>query len=123
MTVRRETIQGTLFTEGDIIIAVEWLDRLPEDEFGLTFVKWKDPSNVDQEAASTQCIVNSSELRAIDIPLSRRLPLAQTLMCQPPVRRSGRLAGVVEPMQSPEPDNVVFEMMPDVDARIRNECW
>lgn len=123
ITARRETIQCTLFTEGDIVIAVEWLDRVPEDQEGLTFVNWKDP-NAGQEGAPSYGVVNSTELRAIDIPLNRRPPSVMPVLQPPPVRRSGRLAGVVEPLVSDaSAADAVFELMPDSDARTRAECW
>ena len=40
-TKRREDINGTMFTEGDIAIAIEWWDRTTDDE-GLAFEKWVD---------------------------------------------------------------------------------
>ena len=44
VSARRESCQNTLFTTGDIMIAVKWLDRVPEDDQHLTFAKWKDTS-------------------------------------------------------------------------------
>ena len=36
------TINGNMFTEGDLAIAVEWYDRTEDDSDGLTFSKWQD---------------------------------------------------------------------------------
>ena len=54
------TINGNMFTEGDLAIAVEWYDRTEDDSDGLTFSKWQDT----QGDASMPNIVNSTELRA-----------------------------------------------------------
>ena len=40
VTKRRLDINGTMFTEGDFAIAVQWYDRLAEDMEGLKFRKW-----------------------------------------------------------------------------------
>ena len=95
VTGRRESYQNTLFTEGDVMIAGEWLDRVPEDDQHLTFIKWNDSS----ENAPPYGVINSTELRAIDVALIRKAPtVLPVLRPPPPVRRSGRLASVVEPV-------------------------
>ena len=121
VTAQRESYQGTSFTKGDIVIAVEWLDRVPEDDQGLTFVKWKDTA----QDAPTFGVVNSTELRAIDVALIRCAPTVLPVLRPPLVRRSGRLAGVVEASPTIEevPDDARFELLPDRDARIRAGCW
>ena len=44
VTRRHETINDTMFTEGDIAIAIEWFDRTEEDgDDGLHFEKWASP--------------------------------------------------------------------------------
>jgi len=61
VTKRREDINDTMFTEGDIAIAVQWYDRTDGDgDDGLSFEAW-----VDTEGdAGVQDIINSTELRA-----------------------------------------------------------
>lgn len=120
VTVQRECIQNTLFTKGDIIIAVEWFDRVPDDPTGLTFTKWQGTPTASPPFA----VVNSTELRAIDVALIPRVPLLPVARI-PPVRRSGRLASVVgaTPAARPLPDDTLFDLLPDRDARIRAECW
>ena len=60
VTKRREDINGTMFREGDIAIAIEWYDRTADDDDGMNFAKW-----VDAEGdGSKQDIINSTELRA-----------------------------------------------------------
>ena len=62
VTARRETINDTLFTEGDLAIAIEWYGRTTDDDEGLIFEKW-----VDTEGdASVQTIINSTELITSD---------------------------------------------------------
>ena len=52
-----------------------------------------------------------------------RPPSVMPVLQPPPVRRSGRLAGVVEPLVSDASDaDAIFELMPDSDARTRAEC-
>ena len=58
MTQRREDINSTMFTKGDIAIAIEWFEWTTEDYDGLTFEQ-----GVNMEGA-TQDIINSTELRA-----------------------------------------------------------
>ena len=59
VTKRREDIDGTMFTEGDIAIAVEWYDRMTEDDEGLLFTK-----EVGADGAAVRSVINSTELRA-----------------------------------------------------------
>ena len=60
VTKRRDDINGTMFTEGDIAIAIQWDDRLDDESDRLSFEKW-----VDTEGdAFGQDIINSTELRA-----------------------------------------------------------
>ena len=40
VTKRREDINGTLFTEGDIAVAIQWYDRVGDERDGLRFEKW-----------------------------------------------------------------------------------
>ena len=39
---RSEDINGTMFTEGDIAIAIQWYDRVDGESDGLSFEKWVD---------------------------------------------------------------------------------
>ena len=59
VTKRREDINGTMFTEGDLAIAIEWWDRTTDEE-GLTFERWVDTTR----DVPAQDIINSTELRA-----------------------------------------------------------
>ena len=59
VTKRRDDIDGTMFTEGDLAVAIEWWDRTTDAE-GLSFEKWIDT----ERAVPGQDIINSTELRA-----------------------------------------------------------
>ena len=86
-------------------------------------MNWKDPTAGDDNAPPYG-VVNSTEVRAIDIPLNRRPPAVTPMFQRPKVRRSGRIASVIEPLSSDESDaDAVFELMPDTDAQTREECW
>ena len=71
------------------MIAVEWYDRVDDTADGLKFVNWVPPSD-----APTQCVVNSTELRAIDLDMRPCLPTVTPPLRTQQVRRSGRLASV-----------------------------
>ena len=129
VTERRVIIQGNLFTQGDIVIAVTWYDRLPTDPEGLKFRKWTPPQQPDEEHPP---VVNSSELRAINVNV---VPFVSTLGPRP-VRQSPRLvapkkrgkrAGVVHTGQPSDaielPDDTVYDVHADADVLIRRECW
>jgi hypothetical protein len=130
VTKRRDDINGNMFTEGDIAIAVEWYDRVADDE-GLSFEKW-----VDTEGdTSRQDVINSTELRAASstpfacglrftMAAQQAIQPAFTPPAPPPARRSGRRAAVVEVAAAPPPpDNTIFEMPARVDEQIRGGCW
>jgi len=136
VTARRETINDTMFTEGDIAIAVQWYDRTSDDDDGLSFTKWCDPEG----DAATQCIINSTELRAASsTPFENGLQFTMapelvetpiqpafkpTPQVTPAVTRSGRKAAVVELAVEPVPqDDAVFVMPARVDQEIRRGCW
>ena len=119
ITAQRETIQGTTYTRGDIAIAVEWYDRVDDTADGLKFVKWVPPSD-----APAQCVVNSTELRAIDLDVRPCLPTVTPPLRTQQVRRSGRLAGVSGPAPAAElPADTIFEIGVDPDVQVRTQCW
>ena len=121
-----------MFTTGDIVIAVQWYDRLPTDPQGLKFRKWMPPREPGVEPPPPT-IVNSTELRAINLSIH---PCASTVGPRP-VRHSARLvpkksgkrAAMVHmgegagPRFIELPDDTVFEMHADADALVRCECW
>ena len=133
VTARRETISDTLFTEGDLAIAIEWFDRTTDDDEGVSFEKW-----VDTEGdAAVQTIINSTELRAasstpfdngLHFTMAVEAPITPALVPRvvppPAVTRSGRAAAVVALAAAPPlPDDTVHVMTASVDEQIRRGCW
>lgn len=134
MTQRREDIDGTMFTEGDIAIAVEWYDRTTDDDEGLSFVKEQ-----GADGAAVRGIINSTELRAASsTAFDNGLLFTMTAEVEdsvtpaykpspavtPAVTRTGRAAAVVELAAAPPPADDTVHVMPDkVDHEIRRGCW
>ena len=116
---------GTTFTEGDFAIAVQWYDRLAEDLEGLKFRR-EIPQDPEDDGIS---IVNSTELRAVDVDVRPCVPSGlASAVYQPGTRvqpkRTGRRAAVVERAGPPElPADTVYEIRADSDVLIRRECW
>jgi hypothetical protein len=52
-----------------------WLHRVADDLSGLTFQEWDPSAGTDDTSAPVAMLVNSSELRATDFPLSEVSPL------------------------------------------------
>ena len=135
VTKRREDIDGTMFTEGDIAIAVEWYDRMTEDDEGLLFTK-----EVGADGAAVRSVINSTELRAASsTPFDNGLLFTMAPVVEqaiqpafkppprqvtPAVTRTGRAAAVVELAAEPPPaDDTVYAMPAAVDQEIRRGCW
>ena len=133
VTAARVTISDTMFTQGDIAIAIEWYDRTTDDDEGLSFEKWLDTEG----DASVQTIINSTELRAasstpfdngLHFTMAVEAPIAPALVprvvAAPAVTRSGRAAAVVALAAAPPlPDDTVHVMTASVDEQIRRGCW
>ena len=64
VTAARVTISDTMFTQGDIAIAIEWYDRTTDDDEGLSFEKWLDTEG----DASVQTISSGGNAARIDGP-------------------------------------------------------
>jgi len=135
VTKRREDIDGTMFTEGDIAIAVEWYDRTTEDDEGLLFTK-----EVGADGAAVRSVINSTELRAASsTPFDNGLLFTMAPVVEqaiqpafkppprqvtPAVTRTGRAAAVVELAAEPPPaDDTVYSMPAAMDQEIRRGCW
>ena len=130
VTKRREDINGTMFTEGDLAIAIEWWDRTTDEE-GLTFERWVDTTR----DVPAQDIINSTELRAasstpfengpcdgLHFTMKQQATVAPAF--KPAVRRSGRRASVEAAALPPPPAaSAIFDMPGMVDQEIRRGCW
>lgn len=131
VTEHRTIIQGNLFTTGDIVIAVQWYDRLPTDPHGrLKFRKWSPPREPGEEP-EPPTIVNSTELRAIDLSIYPFVSsVGPALVRHSPrlvPKKSGKRAAVVHTAQRSGvvelPDDTVYDIHADADALVRRECW
>jgi hypothetical protein len=71
-----EEYKGTRYSDGDSTLVVElWLHRVADDLSGLTFQEWDPSAGSDDTSAPVAMLVNSSELRAADFPLTEVRPL------------------------------------------------
>jgi hypothetical protein len=72
-----EEYKGTRYSDGDNTLVVElWLHRVDDDLLtGLTFQEWDPSAGFDDTSASVVMLVNSSELRTADFPLTEVSPL------------------------------------------------
>ncbi len=61
----------TRYSDGDRALVVElWLHRVADDVSGLTFQEWDPSAGSDDTSAPVAMLVNLSELRAADFPLT-----------------------------------------------------
>jgi hypothetical protein len=71
-----EEYKGTRYSDGDSVLVVElWLHRVADDLSGLTFQEWDPSVGTDDTSTPVAMLVNSSELRAADLPLVEVRPL------------------------------------------------
>ena len=80
-TLGTEVVDGTHFTRGDYMLAVEWWDLDPSDPESRTYKKWVPPGG-----SPRQHVLNSTELRAIDFTMEPVMPAAS-----PPLQQVRRL--------------------------------
>jgi hypothetical protein len=68
-----EDYRGTRFYIKDSVLVIKgWLNRVEEDESGLTFLEWT--SDVDTSRSPTAMLINSSELSAAGFKHKEVLP-------------------------------------------------
>jgi hypothetical protein len=73
---KSEEYKVTRYSDGDIALVVElWLHRVADDLSGLKFQEWDPSAGTDDTSAPMAMLVNSSELRATDFPLTEVSPL------------------------------------------------
>ncbi len=71
-----EEYKDTRYSDGDSALVVElWLHRVADDLSGLTFQEWDPSVGTDDTSTPVAMLVNSSELRAADLPLVEVRPL------------------------------------------------
>ena len=121
MGVRQvETVDGTQFTRGDYMLAVEWWDLDPSDPEGRTYKRWKPPAG-----SPKQFVLNSTELRDINFTMKAETPAASPPLQQ--VRRSGRAhvttATRDERMRQEAAEDSAFCMPAEIENEILRRCW
>jgi hypothetical protein len=71
-----EEYKGTRYSDGESALVVElWLYRVADDVSGLTFQELDPSAGTDDTSTPVAMLVNSSELRAADFPLTEVRPL------------------------------------------------
>ncbi len=71
-----EEYKGTRYSDGDSTLVVQvWLHRVADDLSGLTFQEWDPSVGTDDTSTPVSMLVNSSELRTTDFPLTEVRPL------------------------------------------------
>jgi hypothetical protein len=95
-----------------------WLHRVPDDVSGLTFQEWDPSAGSDDTSAPVTMLVNSSELRAVDFPLTEVRPLQLDA-----VVRGGRRTrdAAVRKLQGVSNSTFVLSVENDNDFRSRCE--
>ena len=83
-TLGTEVVDGTHFTRGDYMLAVEWWDLDPSDPESRTYKKWVPPGGSPRQ--HVLLLLNSTELRAIDFTIKPVMPAAS-----PPLQQVRRL--------------------------------
>ena len=120
----RETYEERRYDKGECAILLRrYLNRVPDDASGLTFVDW-------EEGEQQTLIVNSSEVRAVGFELRpmalpsaqpgqrRELPARSTRAQRP---QQGRGAQVVSSSEVRDPRRRYF-LEPETDTVIRAVC-
>ncbi len=77
-----EEYKGVRFGNGDCALVVDvWLQRVDEDDSGLTFEEWYPSADTDASEAPVAMIVDSSELCTTGFDLREVLPLHLEAAC------------------------------------------
>jgi hypothetical protein len=113
-----EEYKCTRYSGGDSALVVElWLHRVADDVSGLTFQEWDPSAGSDNTSAPVAMLVNSSDLRAADFPLTEVRPLQLDVVsrggrrtCDPAVKK---LQGV---------GNSTFVLSVENDNDFRSRC-
>ena len=119
-----EIVDGTHFTRGDYMLAVEWWDLDPSDPDSRTYKRWTPPAGSPQ-----QFVLNSTELRGIDFTMDAVGPAVS-----PPLvevrRRSGRASSVAASRAQRERveaaqgvGDQAFRMPAEVENEMLRRCW
>ncbi len=121
-----EEYKDTRYSDGDSALVVElWLHRVADDVSGLTFQEWDPSSGSDDTSAPVAMLVNSSELRAADFPLTevrgKRLTEVRPLQLDV-VARGGRRARGAAVRKLQGVGNSTFVLSVENDNDFRSRC-
>ncbi len=94
-----------------------WLRRVADDVSGLTFQEWDPSAGSDDTSAPVAMLVNSSELRAADFPLTEVNPLQLDA-----VARGGRRARDAAVRKLQGVGNSTFVLSGENDNEFRSRC-
>jgi hypothetical protein len=114
-----EEYKDTRYSDGDSALVVElWLHRVADDVSRLTFQEWDPSAGSDDTSDPVSMLVNSSELRAADFPLTEVRSL-QPDSVAPGIRRTR--GATVRNLQGVGNSTFVLSVENDNDFRSRCE--
>jgi hypothetical protein len=104
--------------DGDSALVVELcLHRVADDVSGLTFQEWDPSAGSDDTSAPVVMLVNSSEMRVVDFPLTEVRPLQLDVMARGGRRTRG------EAVRKPQGvGNSTFVLSVENDNDFRSRC-
>jgi hypothetical protein len=113
-----EEYRDTRYSDGDSALVVElWLHRVADDLSGLTFQKWDPSAGTDDTSTPVAMLVNSSDLCAVDFPLSEVRPLHLDS-----VARGGRRTRGAAVRKLQGVGNSTFVLSVENDNHFRSRC-
>ncbi len=111
-----EDYRGTRFHTGDYALAIKrWINRVEEDESGLTFQEWT--PDVDTSRPPVAILINSSELRAAGFKIKEVIPPTLEAATRGVLRTRG---AVLRSLEGMGPKRVVLSV--DDDTEFRSRC-
>jgi hypothetical protein len=113
-----EEYKGTRYSDGDSALVVElWLHRVDDDLSGLTFQEWDPSAGSDDTIAPVAMLVNSSELRAADFPITEVSPIQLDTVAHGGRRTRGAVVRKLKGV-----GNSTFVLSVENDSDIRSRC-
>ena len=114
-TSAREIFEGTLFSLGDVAIAVEWFALHPSDGDGMHYVLWDHVA--DGNAADTRFVLNSTELRLVGFEMVTLPRISPPLNVTRRSSRSGAQRAVVTA------ERTIYELSRSTHNAIMATLW
>ncbi len=113
-----EEYKRTRYSDGDSALVVElWLHRVADDLSGLTFQEWGPSAGSDDTSFPVAMLVNSSELRATDLPLAE----VRSLQLDEVARGDRRTRGAAV-RKHQDVGNSTFVLSVENDNDFRSRC-